>query len=82
MPGAGCGRLLKHHCGLDRGQPIQAEKVKPTDETTDKRRREAAIALVQSWRDEENEEARDQCETWKFLEAALNDNRLSKRKRV
>jgi hypothetical protein len=52
------------------------------DPAEDKERRRKAIALIQSWRDGDDEEQEEQCDTWAYLRHALNDNRLSERKRV
>jgi hypothetical protein len=52
------------------------------DDEDPKRRREMAVALLQSWREEVNEQAQEQCETWSYLQRALNANALSARKRV
>ncbi len=38
---------------------------------------ESAVALLQSWNDEDEQEQR---ETWAFLKAALDEDRLSDRK--
>ena len=48
----------------------------------DEKRRQQAIALIQSWRDGDDEELEEQCETWAYLQRALNENRLSERKRI
>ena len=43
-------------------------------------RAENAIRLLESWYDGDEEEARDQRETWEFLKKALDEDRLSNRK--
>ena len=60
---------------------MQAEPIH-TDTEDAVRRREAAVALLQSWRDEESEAAQDQLETWQYLQSALNKHRLSERKKA
>ena len=50
------------------------------DEQT--RRNQAAIELLDSWLDGDEEDERDQRETWEFLKKALNEDRLSDRDRV
>jgi hypothetical protein len=42
--------------------------------------REAAIALLRSWREASDEEAREQQETWEYLKKALDEDRMSYRK--
>ena len=53
-----------------------------TTMNNDEVRRQKAIALIQSWRDGNDEEREEQCETWDYLQRALNENRLSDRKRI
>lgn len=49
-------------------------------EQMQRERCEAAIALLESWRDCSEEEAQEQRETWEFLKKALDEDRLSYRK--
>jgi hypothetical protein len=56
---------------------------KPKEEAmADEERRLAAIRLIQSWRDAEGEDLKEQRETWAYLEKALNEYRLSDRRRI
>src|SRR6478672_1413594 len=43
-------------------------------------RNQAAIQLLRSWREVDEEGAREQRETWEFLKRALDEDRLSDRK--
>lgn len=43
-------------------------------------KRERVIELLRRWRDPDEEEARDQIETWEFLKKALDEDRPSYRK--
>ena len=43
---------------------------------------EAVIDLLDSWLDGDEDDARDQRETWELLKKALNEDRLSNRDRV
>jgi hypothetical protein len=49
---------------------------------SEQERRQAAIALIQSWRDGDTIEQQEQCDTWHYLETALNAHRTSERKRL
>ncbi len=42
--------------------------------------RDAAIRLLQSWREGDKEDRREQQETWEFLKRALDEDRPSHRK--
>lgn len=56
---------------------------KPKEQTdADEERRLAAIRLIQSWRDAEGDDLREQAETWAYLEKALNEYRTSDRRRI
>jgi hypothetical protein len=46
------------------------------------RKNQAAIELLRSWREGDEEDLQDQRETWEFLKKALNEDRLSDRDRV
>jgi hypothetical protein len=56
---------------------------KPKEQTdADEERRLAAIRLIQSWRDAEGDDLREQAETCAYLEKALNEHRTSDRRRI
>jgi endonuclease/exonuclease/phosphatase family metal-dependent hydrolase len=52
-------------------------RVATTDLKTQQQKREQAIKLLQSWREDDEEE---QKETWEYLKQALDEDRLSDRK--
>ena len=55
----------------------EAEKKTPE---TQRAKREAAIRLLRSWREEGEHDEQEQRETWAYLKKALDENRLSNRK--
>ena len=61
---------------------LPAPRREPEDEQAEQQRRERLIKLLQSWREAEGEEAQEQIDTYNFLEKALNEDRLSYRKRL
>lgn len=50
--------------------------------TEEDQRIQAAIELLDSWLEGDDEDARDQRETWEYLSKVLNEDRLSDRDRV
>lgn len=53
-----------------------------TGQRDDRERRERLVALIQSWRDADEAEQEEQCETWAYLQRALNEHRTSERRRA
>ena len=45
-----------------------------------RKKNEAAIRLLRSWREVDEVEAKEQRETWEYLKKALDEDRLSYRK--
>ncbi len=60
-------------------QSAEDESVKPSDNTpaTRQAKNEAAIRLLRSWREGDEQE---QCETWEYLKRVLDEDRPSNRK--
>jgi hypothetical protein len=65
-----CARLLTKR----RSKPLN---VPNTELKTQQQKREQAIKLLQSWREDDEKE---QKETWEYLKLALDQDRLSDRK--
>ena len=59
---------------------VQDEEARARKEQ--RRKNQAAIELLESWATGDDEDERDQRETWEFLRTALNEDRLSDRDRV
>lgn len=60
---------------------MSAARNETAEQRHDHARRERLVALIQSWREAEKAEQEDQCETWAYLQRALNENRTSERRR-
>lgn len=76
----GCARLLTKRRSLfmaKRKPTSKALNIPTTELKTQQQKREQAIELLQSWREDDEQE---QKETWEYLKIALDQDRPSDRK--